>query len=286
MPNNEVRRLFEKEEWGMLSTLIQAGEYAFFVASGLSTKAGLPTGVELAKRMIEKLYPRIANPDAAVTAFRRRFEYEAELDLPVVTQMIEGAYNRGRLISHLRKCTEWNVDPSSIHDFFRLLAFKIEPSGKALRIITTNFDELLEHSLPPSREVIVTDEQYRMVREDEPWVLKVHGCIRTRPIDTIKITTTDLRRQLETWKRTAIQSILALRGLIVIGYGATDIHIKRIVISAIQQSVRETYWVSLGEPSRQVFNALSRKGGRYLQMDAITFFRNLGMGENDLSQQV
>lgn len=281
MPNNEVRRLLEEEEWGMLSTRIQAGEYAFFVASGLSTTAGLPTGAELAKKMIEKLYP---NPATAVALFRKRFGYQGELDLPVVTELVEEKYGRERMIRHLISCvTRWNPAPSSTHNFFHLLALKIEPSGKAMRIITTNFDELLERSLPASREVIVTDEQYRMgiVREDEPWVLKVHGCIRTQPIDTIRITTTDLRKPLETWKRTAVQSILALRGLIVIGYGATDIHIKRIIVAAIRQSVRETYWVSLGEPSRQVFNALSAKDGKFLKMDAMTFFKKLGMEENN-----
>ena len=188
------------------------------------------------------------------------------------------------MIRHLISCvTRWNPAPSSTHNFFHLFALKIEPSGKAMRIITTNFDELLERSLPVSREVIVTNEQYRMgiVREDEPWVLKRHGCIRAQPIDTIRITTTDLRKPLEAWKRTEVQSILALRGLIVIGYGATDIHIKRIIVSAIRKSVNETYWISLGEPPRQVLNALSVKNGKFLQMEATTFFESLGMEENN-----
>jgi len=284
MTSNNICKPLEDEEWGMLSTSIQAGEYAFFVASGLSVTAGLPTGTELAKRMIEKLYPRIQDEGEAVTAFRKRFKHQGDLDLPVVTEFMEKAYGREKLIRYLISCTKWNLEPAPIHDFFRLLALKMEPSGKALRIITTNYDELLERSLPSSREVIVTNEQYRGVREDEPWVLKVHGCIKTQPSNTIRVTTTDLKKRLEDWKRTAIQSILALRGLIVIGYGATDMQVKRILVSAIQQTVRETYWVSLGDPPAEVLAALNTKNGKFLKIDAMTFFDNLGMAENNQLQ--
>lgn len=281
---DSVFQPLEHELWAMLEADIKAGEYSFFVASGLSATAGLLTGTQLAKRMIEKLYPRTVDP---VARFRTRFGYSGALDLPVVSQLIEDRFNREKLIRFLTSCTDWNVQPYYEHNFLRLLAIEIGgPPRKALRIITTNFDDLLERSLSSNREVIVTHDQYNLARDYEPWVLKIHGCIKTHPIDTIRITTKDLNRPLENWKRAALQSCLDRRGLVVIGYGATDIHIKRTVVRAIQEAERETYWVSLGTPPRQILNALSRRGGRYLQMDAISFFRNLGMGENDLRQQV
>lgn len=265
----------------MLEADIKAGEYAFFVASGLSATSGLLTGTQLAERVIKKLYPRTKD---AVTRFKNSFAHSGTLDLPVVTQLIESRYGRERLIRFLTSCTNWNAQPSYVHNFLRLLAIEIAPRGKPLRVITTNYDTLLERSLPIDREVIVLREQHSQARDNEPWVFKIHGCIRTQPVDTIRITTADLNRCLENWKRTALQSCLDRRGLVVIGYGATDIHIKRIVVRAIQQAEKETYWVSPGAPPLQTINALSRKDGRYLQMDAIPFFKNLGMGEDDLSQ--
>jgi len=283
MVRDSVFQPLEDELWAMLEADIKAGEYAFFVASGLSATAGLLTGTQLAERMIEKLYPRIVDP---VARFKANFGHSGTLDLPVVSQLIEDRFGRERLIRFLTSCTDWNVQPYYEHNFLRLLAIEIGgPPRKALRIITPNFDDLLERSLSSNREVIVTHQQYDLVRDYEPWVLKIHGCIKTQPVDTIRITTADLNRRLENWKRAALQSCLDRRGLVVIGYGATDIHIKRIVVRAIQEAERETCWVSLGPPPRQILNALSRKGGRYLQMNAISFFRKLGMGENDLNQQ-
>jgi len=283
MLRDKVFQPLEEELWAMREADIKAGEYAFFVASGLSATSGLLTGTQLAGRMIEKLYPRTMDP---VAKFKSSFAHSGTLDLPVVTQLIESRYGRERLIRFLTNCINWNVQPSYVHNFLRLLAIEIAPRGKALRVITPNYDSLIERSLPMDREVIVLREQYAQIRDNEPWVFKIHGCIRTQPVDTIRITTTDLNRRLENWKRTALQSCLDRRGLVVIGYGATDIHVKPIIVRAIQEAEKETYWVSPGTPLLQILNALSRKGGRYLQMDAITFFRNLGMGENDLSQQV
>lgn len=272
--NSSVYAPLEEEEWGMLAEDLKAGEYAFFIASGLSREAGLPTGTELAERMIQKLYPNTTDP---IARFRRNFNYSGTLELPVVTHLIENRFGRRRLIRFVTSCTNWNVQPSYVHQFFRLLALEIRPRGKGMRIITPNYDNLLEHSLPPGSEVIVLPEQYNQVREPEPWVLKIHGCIRTQPIDTIRITTRDLSRRLEYWKRDATNVCLSRRGLIVIGYGATDIHVKRIINRAIRKADKEAYWISIGEPPRQIINSLSNKGGRYLQMDATTFFKKLGM---------
>ncbi len=278
MPNNDVRRPLEVEDWGILASDIKAGHYALFVASGLSSEAGLPMGAELARSMIRQLYPSSTDP---ISLFRRRFNYDGELDLPVITQLIQDRLSRAKLIRYLVNCTNWNVQPYYTHQFLKLLALETGQRGKALRIVTTNFDSLLERSLPSGREVIVAPEDYRQVREDEPWVLKIHGCIKKQPAATIRITRTDLARCLRPWKKTAVKDCLHRRGLIVIGYGATDIHVKRIVLSAIQQADREAYWVSPGEPDQQVINALSARNGKLLSMDAMTFFKNLGMMEEN-----
>lgn len=283
MLSDKVFEPLEEELWAMLEADIKAGEYAFFVASGLSATSGLLTGTQLAERMIEKLYPRTMN---SVTRFKNSFAYSGALDLPVVTQLIESRYSRERLIRFLINCTNWNAEPSYVHNFLRLLAIEIAPRGKPLRVITTNYDSLIERSFPVDREVIVLREQHSQARDNEPWVFKIHGCIRTQPVETIRITTADLKRRLENWKRAALQSCLDRRGLVVIGYGATDIHVRRIIIRAIKEAPKETYWISQETPSLHIINTLSRKNGRYLQMDAITFFRNLGMGEGGLSQQV
>jgi hypothetical protein len=278
MTNSDVQRPLEEEEWGILASDIKAGHYAFFVASGLSSEAGLPMGAELARSMIKQLYPSSPEP---ISSFRRRFNYDGELDLPVITQLIQDRLSRAKLIRYLVNCTNWNVQPHITHQFLKLLALETGQRGKALRIVTTNFDSLLELALPSGREVIVMPEDYRQVREDQPWVLKIHGCIKKQPATTIRITTADLARRLRPWKKDAVKDCLHRRGLIVIGYGATDIHVKKIVLSAIQQADREAYWVSPREPDQQVINALSAKNGKLLSMNAMAFFKNLGMEENN-----
>lgn len=274
MTNYDVHKPLEEEEWGMLAEALKAGEYAFFVASGLSKEAGLPTGSELAERMIGKLYPNVSDP---VEKFRLNFNHSGSLELSVVTQLIEERYGRDKLMRFLSNCVNWSVQPARVHKFITLLALEITSRERGLRIITPNYDSLIEYSLPQDSDVIVLPEQYTQVHEPRPWVVKIHGCIRLRPMQTIRITKADLSLRLEPWKRRAMRDCLARRGLVVIGYGATDIHVKRIINESIRQAEKESYWVSMGKPPLQIINSLAYKRGRYIQMDATSFFKNTGI---------
>jgi len=265
----DVFRELEEDEWGLLRTGMKAGHYVFFVASGLSKEAGLPTGSELSEKLIQNIHVRAADP---IQKFRETHGYYGILDLPIVTELIESKVGRGKLIQLLQDSINWDVDPHYVHRFLFLIALEMKERQKAIRIITTNYDTLVEDSLPPRREVIVIEEQYIDAADARPWVLKVHGCIQTKPHETIKITQTDLLQPLEPWKQRLIEHCLRGKGLIVVGYGATDIHVSKTINESISKAKNPSYWISTGQPPEDVIKSLAERKGRFIPMDAKTFF--------------
>lgn len=281
MSHEEVFKQLEEIEWALLAAAMKAGDYAFFIASGLSKEAGLLTGNEMAEKLIQ-IHVHSANP---VQKFRETHSYDGALELPIVAQFIENTIGRGKLIKYLRDSINWNVSPAYVHNFIKLLVLSISERDKALRIITTNYDTLIEDSIPPRRDVFVSEEQYRETHDTRPWVLKVHGCIVTNPEETIRITQIDLSQPLESWKQEAIEECLRRKGLIVIGYGATDIHVSRTINEAIQKANNPSYWISKGMPPEEVLRSLSEKNGRFIQMDAKDFFINARMIDQNNNMQ-
>lgn len=278
MSYEDVFRELEDEEWGLLRTGMKAGHYAFFVASGLSKEAGLPTGSELSGKLIQNIHVRAADP---IQKFRETHSYHGALDLPVVTELIESKVGREKLIQLLQDSINWDVDPAYVHRFLKLITLEMKERQKAIRIITTNYDTLVEDSLPPKREVIVFEEQYIEAEDARPWVLKVHGCINTNPHETIRITQSDLSQPLEPWKQKLIEHCLRGKGLIVVGYGAMDIYVSRTINEAIRKARNPSFWISTGQPPEEVIKSLSGRKGRFIPMDAKTFFETAKLiGQN------
>jgi len=270
MTYEDVFRELEEVEWGLLATGMKAGHYAFFIASGLSKEAGLPTGNELSEKLIRNIHVRAAEP---IQKFRETHNCNGALDLPIVTELIERKEGREKLIQLLRDAIPWDVDPHYVHGFLKLIALEMKERQKAIRIITTNYDTLIEDSLPPKREVIVLEDQYIKAEDARPWVLKIHGCINTNPNETIKITQTDLEQPLDPWKQKLIEHCLRGKGLIIVGYGATDIYVSKTINDAIQTSRNPSYWISTSEPPEEVLRSLFEGKGRFIQMDAKSFFK-------------
>ena len=283
MSYEDVFKQLEEVEWGVLAEDMRAGEFAFFIASGLSHEAGLPIGSELAERMIRKLHIHAYDP---VLKFKETHNYSGELDLPNVTQLIEDTLGRQTLIRFLRNSTNWEVDPAYVHQFIKLLALSMRDIDKAIRLITTNYDTLIEDSLEPRRDVFVLEEHYKEgAHEARPWVLKLHGCIKTNPQETIKITQNDLSQPLASWKQEAIEECLLRKGLIVVGYGATDIHVSPIINEAVRKANKPSYWISTGQPPEEVIKSLAESKGRFIPMDAKTFFETARIIEQNRSME-
>lgn len=282
MQYEDVFRELEEVEWGLLGTGMKAGHYAFFIASGLSKEAGLPTGSELSEKLIRNIHVRAANP---VQKFRETHNYNGALDLPIVTELIERKEGREKLIQLLRDSINWDVDPHYAHRFLNLIALEMKERQKAIRIITTNYDTLVEDSLPPKREVIVLEEQYIEAEDARPWVLKIHGCINTNPHVTIKITQTELEQPLDPWKQKLVEHCLRGKGLIIVGYGATDIYVSKTINEAIRTSRNPSYWISTGQPPEEVIKSLAESKGRFISMDAKTFFETARIIEQNRSME-
>jgi hypothetical protein len=280
MSYEDVFKELKEKEWAILAAAMKAGDYAFFVASGLSKEAGLLTGGEVAEKLIQ-IHLHAVDP---VQKFRDTHNFGGSLDLPIVAQLLENEIGREKLIKFLRKSINWDVAPAPVHKFITLISLSMKERDKAIRVITTNYDTLVEDSLPPRRDVFVLEEHYREeAHEARPWVLKVHGCIRTSPQETIKITQTDLSQPLEPWKQEAIGECLHRKGLIVVGYGATDIHVSRIINDAIRKATESSYWISTGRPPEKVITSLAERKGRYIPMDAKTFFETARIIEQNRS---
>lgn len=282
MSYEDVFKQLMESEWAILAAAMKAGDYAFFVASGLSKEAGLPTGSEVA----EKLIQIHLHADDPIKKFRETHNFNGILDLPIVAQLLENEIGREKLIKFLRNSINWDAAPANVHKFITLISLSVKERDKAIRIITTNYDTLVEDSIPPRRDVFVLEEHYREeAHEARPWVLKVHGCIRTNPQKTIKITQTDLSQPLEPWKQEAIGECLHRKGLIVVGYGATDIHVSQIISDAIRKANEPSYWISTGKPPEEVIKSLAERKGRFIPMDAKTFFETARIIEQNRSME-
>ena len=282
MSYEDVFKQLEESEWAILAAAMKAGDYAFFVASGLSKEAGLPTGSEVAEKLI-RIHLHADNP---VEKFRKTHNFSGVLDLPIVAQLLENEIGREKLIKFLRNSINWDAAPANVHKFITLISLSMKERDKAIRIITTNYDTLVEDTFRFRRDVFVLEDHYREeAHEARPWVLKVHGCIRTNPQETIKITQTDLSQPLEPWKQEAIAECLHRKGLIVVGYGATDIHVSRIINDAIRRASESSYWISTGQPPEEVIKSLAERKGRFIPMDARTFFETARIIEQNGSME-
>jgi len=275
MSYERVLEPLQEEDWAILAAAMKAGAYAFFVASGLSREAGLPTGAEAAEELI-----RIhVHADDPIKEFREIHDLDGPLELPIVAQLLERQIGREKLIRFLRHSVNWDVSPAPVHRFITLLSLSMKERDKAVRVVTTNYDTLIEDSLPPRTDVFVLEEHYTQgAHEARPWVLKLHGCIRTSARETIRITQSDLAQPLESWKQDAMWECLQRKGLIVVGYGGTDIHVSRMISDAIQKAPERSYWVSTGQPPEDVITSLARSEGRLISMNATAFFRTAKCG--------
>lgn len=233
------------------------GSYAFFLGSGVSRDAGVPTGGEVFWNAVGELY-RLENAsettpdDDALSAWLTE-SGRGDLGYSDVLELIapDAASRRDYLAKHFE-----GIEPGPTHTRLADLAHR----GLAKVFVTTNFDRLLERALQARgiEPVVVTSDADLAVappREHSAcYVLKPHGDYLQ---DTIRNTPAELA-ELEPAMTAQLQEVFDRYGVVVLGYSGSD--------KAISDGLRARrgryglYWVARGalvEPGRSLVEAVA-----------------------------
>jgi SIR2-like domain len=245
------------------------GSHAFFLGSGVSRDAGVPTGAEVFWQAVGELY-RLENasqdtPDQGRLKTWLDEAGRGELGYSDVLVLITPDLGTRR--DYLAKHFE-GVEPGPTHERLAELAAR-----RLVKVfVTTNFDRLLEHALQARgiEPVVITspeDLQRAPAREHAScYVLKPHGDYLQQ---TIRNTPTELA-ELDSDVDRELREVFDRYGVVVLGYSGSD--------EAIATAMRERrsrygfYWVARGPLPTDAQAIVEAVGGRLIVRDGAAEF--------------
>lgn len=235
------------------------GSYAFFLGSGVSRDAGVPTGSQVFWQAVGELYRLEKETDETPEqgplgewlseTGRDEMSYSDILELIAPDQ----ATRRDYLAKHFE-----GREPAASHE---RLADLVE-QGFARVFITTNFDRLLEHALQArgiEPVVITSAAELRSAPRREHaacYVLKPHGDYLQ---ETIRNTPSELQK-LEPGIAKELREIFERFGVVVLGYSGSDEAIAQALTK--RRSRYGLYWVARGELGEGAQQIIEKTGGR------------------------
>lgn len=244
------------------------GTCAFFLGSGVSRQAGVPTGQQLVQAGLRRLYQleegvgrveQSALEQWLSDTGRQDLAYSDLLELIAPDPAVRREYLAGFFEGK---------QPGPAHQALADLA----KGGMARVFITTNFDRLLEHALQAQGlEPVVlasdADVEAAMPREHAGCVvIKPHGDYLRQ---TIRNTPAELA-ELEPRLTTQLAEVFDRYGLVVLGYSGSDEAIARALRA--RRSRYGLWWVSrgaLGQPAAELVEAT---GGRVIAREGAEEF--------------
>ncbi len=245
------------------------GSYAFFLGSGVSRDAGVPTGGEVFWLAVGDLY-RVdtsteATPSQGGLADWLSETGRGELGYSDVLELIapDAAIRREYLAKHFE-----GVEPGSTHERLADLAER----GLARVFVTTNFDRLLEIALQARgiQPIVVTssaDLDVAPGREhSECYVVKPHGDYLQQ---TIRNTPAELA-ELPAGVTAELREIFDRYGLVVLGYSGADQGIGQAMRA--RRSRYGAYWVSRGEPAQPAAGLVEALNARVIRREGSAAF--------------
>jgi SIR2-like domain len=249
------------------------GSYAFFLGSGISRDAGVPTGGAVLTEARGELY-RLENtteevPDQEGLAEWLRETGRSDLGYSEILEQIapDAATRRDYLAKHFEQ-----VEPTEAH---RQLAALAE-QGLVKVFVTTNFDRLLEHALQARgiEPIVVTDDASlasTIPRERAScFILKPHGDYFQQ---TIRNTPTELA-SLGPGISAELAEILDRYGIVVLGYSGSDQAVAKAMHA--RNSRYGFYWVSRGMPAAPASAIIEATSSRVIKRPgAVEFLRDL-----------
>jgi hypothetical protein len=245
------------------------GACAFFLGSGVSRDAGVPTGYEVMRRGLRQLH-RVETGSDETLGDEALDVWLAETDREHITysellaEITPDAAIRREYLAGFFETAE----PGPTHESLAQLA----EDGLVRVFITTNFDRLLEHALQArgiEPVVIASDADMAaaMPREHAPCVvLKLHGDYLR---ETIRNTPEELA-QLEPGITGELNEVFARYGVVVLGYSGSD--------EAIAEALRRrnsrygVWWVARGDLAPATADLVDAIGGRIIRRDSAADF--------------
>ena len=229
---------------------------AFFLGSGTSAQAGIPTGSALVWEFKKRIY--CSETGTSIEKFR---DLQSENNRALLQEFFDAGGDNPKLYDfseyshYFEKCYS---SSTSREQFIRELVKNIKPSlghnclgdliitKKINNIWTTNFDELIEagiKQLDPAFSIRMLSSDKRdsfsnMTDSDFPNILKLHGDYR---YDKLKNTLEEVQ-SLESAMNKKFESSLTNGGLVVIGYSGSD----ESIMSVLEKSVTRTGFLPYG----------------------------------------
>ncbi|MDR0604750.1 MAG: SIR2 family protein [Bacteroidales bacterium] len=234
--NREMIRTIDLAQFLRIFKIAPNGQMAFFLGSGASIQAGIPTGFSFVWEFKKEIYCSKTG-----TSLERFKDLQSEENKSILQDYFDAESNNPKLYDpaeyshYFEKCYPTS---SNREQFIREKVRDIKPSlgynclgdfiikGKIKNVWTTNFDELIEAGIKQleagfSFRVISSANKDSINIVDEryfPNIYKLHGDYR---YDKIKNTIEEVQR-LETVMNQKFENSLFSGGLIVVGYSGSD----------------------------------------------------------------
>jgi hypothetical protein len=245
------------------------GTCAFFLGSGVSRDAGVPTGWEVMRDGLRKLHQlettsRDPPDDAALDAWlaetgREHITYSELLELIAPDPAVRREYLAGFFEGK---------EPGPTHEALARMAER----GLVRVFVTTNFDRLLEHALQARgiEPVVIAgdaDLEASMPREHATCVvLKPHGDYLR---ETIRNTPEELAK-LDPGVTAELGEVFSRYGVVVLGYSGADEGIARSLRG--RHSRFGVWWVTRGELGQPAAELVEAIGSRVIHRDTAAGF--------------
>jgi hypothetical protein len=245
------------------------GTCAFFLGSGVSRDANVPTGWEILRHGLQRLYQLETSSEAPVDDDRLD-SWLAKTGKQDITyaQLLELlAPDLATRREYLAGFFEGS-QPGMSHERLADLASR----GLARVFVTTNFDRLLEHALQArgiEPVVVASDADLHDAPPREHahvFVLKPHGDYLRQ---TIRNTPSELA-ELDPGIGGELAAIFDRHGLVVVGYSGSDEAIARAMLA--RRSRYGMWWVSRGAPQASAAALIDATYARVIRRDTATEF--------------
>lgn len=237
---------------------LHKGNVVLFCGAGISiSDGGIPSSSQLARELAQ----------------RANLGDVGSMSLPEVAQAYELVMGTQSLIAYV---TERVDDPRysllRAHRLIAALPFK--------RIITTNWDNLLEEALRQARKPfvkVVRDSEVPFTDDEKVLLIKLHGSAEQK--DTIVITGDDYYNVFARLPQVAnlVQSFFATKTLLFLGYGLADEDFKRLYMEVVRhlgKHKRRAYAVQLN-PTPLTVKYWEQKNVQVIAADATAFLESL-----------
>ncbi len=235
--------------------------YALFLGAGCSVSSGIPDAASLVKEWLEKLYDLSnENKISYMKWIKQEFpEFREENAATYYGPLMKRRFHsQGDRQAEIERICSNKYPGFGYAVLSNLILNKSEKFNIAL---TTNFDDLIADSLyiyQGVRPLVISHESlasYIRPTRTRPLIVKLHGDYHLSPLnipEEIKNIKTEYINQTRT--------LIADRGLIIIGYGGNDSGIKDMLENLPSNALPfPIYWISQNEPNCMLNEFLYQK---------------------------